>query len=228
MRKLAPRWRVAGVVAVLDPDLHLLPPRVVVEVAADERAVLRPLVERIGRAVDAGEASSAADEVEERRPLARVHRQLAGGVEDHRVVPGEQVRREDRGVPRHVRLERAVLAADGREHLLGERQHRVGEAGGLRDVQHPRQVLRGRRRGGQNGDQRHRRRSGQQYRQDRQGRRRTRGAPRAGPGGPAGLQGKRQSAGVRGGSRICHRSHPRAALRRPARPCNSRDTVRSR
>src|SRR5207249_10692645 len=70
-------------------DPYVLVPGVAVEIAADELAIVRPLVERIGGAMSAEKAASRPDEVEQCRLLRAAHRQLAGCVEHHCGVTGE-------------------------------------------------------------------------------------------------------------------------------------------
>src|SRR5436305_14525860 len=109
------RWQRphGGMRRIFDPKRYLLMPWMTVEVRADHRAVIGPLIKGVGGAMDADEALARPDEVEQCLLLLVVHRQLAGGEEDHGVVMRQGVAREDRAVFRGGYVEGAGLAADG-------------------------------------------------------------------------------------------------------------------
>src|SRR4030095_16332070 len=65
------------VTLVFDVDGHLLMPWVLIEVSADQVAILGPLIKRIGCAVNADETSARSDEVEERAFLRLRKRQFS-------------------------------------------------------------------------------------------------------------------------------------------------------
>ena len=119
----------AGKRRVFDDDGRVeRAPRVLVEIAADHLAVLRPLRERDRRAVDADEAFAVVmDEGQEVGLLAGVHLERAAGVEDDRVevvqilrVVFELLLRERLGVGADHRVPQAGLFAEALD-----RDHRV-------------------------------------------------------------------------------------------------------
>src|SRR6266567_425675 len=75
-----------GMTPVFDVDGDLLMPRVLIEISADQFAILRPLVESISRTVNADESFARSDELEERGFLSVRNRKFSRRVEDHRII----------------------------------------------------------------------------------------------------------------------------------------------
>ena len=79
---------------VRNVNRHHLVPGMIVEVAADELEVRFPKVESVGGAVHAHKAVPGLDVMNESVLLLVAHRQLARGIEHHRVVVLQILRRE--------------------------------------------------------------------------------------------------------------------------------------
>ena len=134
-----------GVLRVLDLDRHLLVPGMPVEVPADQLAVRRVFVERVGGAVDPGEAASRLDEVDQG---FLVDLQLTGGVEDDALVALQLLARDLAEVLGGHHLEAPLRRS--LELLLGPRQRPVRRAqhdgvlppGGVRQEEHLRHLRR--------------------------------------------------------------------------------------
>src|SRR5437867_10975579 len=117
--------------AVLDLHPDLLVPGMAVEIGPDQVAVLRYLVEGVGRAVSAGECASCLHEIEERSlPLVR-ERQLPRRVEEHEVVLPESRARESSRVARRLGVEVPRPIPEIDESALDER-----EIAGFRTLDH--------------------------------------------------------------------------------------------
>src|SRR6266567_653253 len=87
-----------GMTLVFDVDGDLLMPRVLIEISADQFAILRPLVESIGCTVNTDESFARCDELEERGFLRVRNRKLSRRVEDHRIIWPESITTEHRDV----------------------------------------------------------------------------------------------------------------------------------
>src|SRR2546422_8015613 len=79
---------------IFDVDDDFLVPRVLIEISADQFAILRPLVESVRRAVNADEPFARSDEIEERGLLRVRNRKLSCRVEDHRIIRVESITTE--------------------------------------------------------------------------------------------------------------------------------------
>ena len=85
------------VARILDPDCPwLVLAAMVDEAPADERPVLRPRIEAVGRAVEADEALAAGDEVEHCLPQRSGRGEVAAGEEHEGVGTGRGTRRSSR------------------------------------------------------------------------------------------------------------------------------------
>jgi hypothetical protein len=120
-----------------DRDGHLLVPGVLVEIAADQLPVVRPVIEGVRCGMHADEAAAGPYEVEQRRLLRFAHRQLARGEEHHRPIAAQIFRRENRHILGR-RHRKAVPRADLFEHRLRRRDDLVPVAGRAGEIEQAR------------------------------------------------------------------------------------------
>src|SRR5678815_5809966 len=101
------------------------------EIRPDETAVVRPLVQRIRRAVNAHEAVAARHEVDERVLLRRGERQLAAGEGEHDdIVATQRVGGNEGEIFGRGDCELAGGDRESRHHLARRRNRVVAERGG--------------------------------------------------------------------------------------------------
>ena len=84
--------------SILDVDGHILMPRVLVEIAADQFPIIRPVVKSVGGGMNTDESVTRPDKVEESCLLRAAHGQFAGCEKHHGVITRKVFAREF-GIP---------------------------------------------------------------------------------------------------------------------------------
>jgi uncharacterized protein DUF2252 len=108
----------------------------VLEVRADDPAVVRPEIESVGRAVDADEAAAVLDEGDDRRFLTLGQRQLPRRQGEHQNVGlGEPLGRDRRQILGRCDGECSCARGEFGDYLAGRRNRIVSERGGRGDHQ---------------------------------------------------------------------------------------------